>query len=152
MKKKMLAFGICALILFSILNSGCITEDNDNKESEPSGPITLNDAPTTLNKTDKDQRIAFLLMSGEPVKKGDLRFQMSKDGATYYIIETGTTQPTLKIKCEKVEIDADRYWGIGETIWFYEDGANYEPGTYFYCKIIHASSLSPAIDLRIMVY
>ncbi len=152
MNKKVLAFVICALILFSILTSGCITEEKD-KDNEPEDPVVLKDAPTKLNETDQNQEIAIIEHNSEDKFTWyDWRFQISKDGNIYYRIVFNTTEPNLKIICEKENIGDDVYWDEGEKIWFYEDGANYEPGTYFYCKMVHMSSKGPYFDLFVKVY
>ena len=153
MNNKILTFSICLLLLLTIFFSGCITEED--KKTEPEDPIVLKDAPTKLNDTDQNQEIAFIeLKYGDKLKWSDLKFQISKDGATYYIIDFNTPQPNLNIICRKGIEKNDIYlWEPGETIWFYEDGADYEPGTYFYCKIIHNPSRAPPLlDSYVKVY
>ena len=144
------------IILFSILTSGCITEDDDDQESEPSGPVTLNDAPTVLNETNRNQSIAFVLMSyGDTIKWADMKIQISKDGNTYYVITFNSViSHPLNITCEPIGNNENvTRWEPGEKIWFYEDSGNYEPGTYFYCMIVHtSSSAAPILDSRVMVY
>ena len=148
MNNKMLTFGICLLLLFIIFISGCITEEKDNEKER----IVLKDAPTTLNDTDQNQEIAVIISNiEEGVRWSDWRFQVSKDGNTYYVIGFNTPEPNLKIICRKgIEKNDSVLWEPGETVWFYEDGANYESGTYFYCKIVHVGDM--IIDLSVKVY
>ena len=132
----------------SIIFNECIDLDNDddNGNGEEVAPTVHFKISTKdeLNDTSTDQTLVMLShRSGDSIKYGDLKFQISNDGGTFYIIEFDTVLKDLDVIMTKgPNIGVEALFEVGESVYFSEAGANWYEGYDFYLKVVHKPSYS----------
>jgi flagellin-like protein len=94
-----------------------------------------------LNTTVGQDLVILSLRSGENVKWSDMKFQISDDGGTFYIIKFDTEEANLNVIMTKgPNIGDETLFEVGETIYFAEGSANWNELNDFHIKIVHTSS------------
>jgi hypothetical protein len=70
-----------------------------------------------------------------------MKFQISDDGGTFYIIKFDTEEANLNVIMTKgPNIGDETLFEVGETIYFAEGSANWNELNDFHIKIVHTSS------------
>ena len=121
---------------------------------------TGNDPPPTvtlklstrdeLNTTVGQDLVMLSHRSGENVKWSDMKFQISDDGGTFFIIKFDNEETNLNVVMTKgPNIGDESIFEVGESIFFTEGSADWGDAKDFYIKIVHTSSTiyDESIDL-----
>ena len=129
--------------------TGCLGNDDNGNDEElvPTASLKLQ-TKDELNTRDQNQDLAMLShRSGDNIIWSDLKFLISKDGDTFFIIEFDTVETNLNVLMTKgLNIADDVLFEVGESIYFAEDGDDWDEANDFYLKIAHTPSSSLIFD------
>ena len=154
MKNKIIALGICALILFAVFISGCTDDEKEDKEEEeeengngevPTAIFEL-EHRDELNSTLGQNLTMVYHKSGDSVKWSDLRIQISNDGVTFYLMKFNEESPINVIMTKGVNIGDEILFEVGESIFFKEGSKNWNALNDFYIILVHTPSHSTIYD------
>jgi flagellin-like protein len=129
------------VVLAGVLYVWVTSLSETGEETTPTVTFKLT-ARDVLNDTVTTQDLVYMNhQSGDNVKWADMKFQISDDGGTYYIITF--TDPVLGVAMSKgPNIGDDTLFEAGETVYFAENSANWNADKDFYIKIVHNPSKS----------
>jgi flagellin-like protein len=135
------------VVLAGVLYVWVTSLSGADEEVAPTASLKLT-TRDELNDTAQDQDFAMLShRSGDNMKWSDMKFQISDDGGTFFIIEPDVTQTNLNVLMTKGDNIGDKdLFEVGESIYFAEDGADWDAADDFYLKIVHNPSKSTIYD------
>jgi len=134
------------VVLAGVLYVWVTSLSGADEEVAPTASLKLT-TRDELNTTVGQDLAMLSHRSGDNMKWSDMKFQISDDGGTFFIIDFDTEETNLNVVMTKGDNIGDKdLFEVGESIYFAEGSADWNAASDFYLKIVHNPSKSTIYD------